>query len=50
MLTLDPALVTGHSVNLTGLSSFKTYHYKVESVDALPVIRLPRSGLYLHYH
>ena len=32
--TLDPALVTGHSVNLTGLSSFKTYHYKVDSVDA----------------
>ena len=32
--TLDSNLVTGHSVNLTGLSSFKTYHYRVKSTDA----------------
>jgi hypothetical protein len=32
--TLDSKLVTGHGVNLTGLSSFKTYHYRVKSSDA----------------
>jgi len=32
--TLDSNLVTGHSVNLTGLGSFKTYHYRVKSTDA----------------
>jgi hypothetical protein len=32
--TLDSNLVTGHSVSLTGLSSFKTYHYRVKSSDA----------------
>jgi len=31
--TLESKLVTGHSVNLTGLSSFKTYHYRVKSSD-----------------
>jgi hypothetical protein len=32
--TLDSNPVTSHSVNLTGLSSFKTYHYRVKSSDA----------------
>lgn len=31
---LDPALATGHSVNLSGLSDNTTYHYMVISVDA----------------
>jgi hypothetical protein len=32
--TLDSNPVTSHGVNLTGLSSFKTYHYRVKSSDA----------------
>ncbi len=31
--TLDPALVTSHSVPITGLSDGTTYHYQVESTD-----------------
>jgi hypothetical protein len=31
---LDPALVTGHSVSLSGLSDNTTYHYMVISVDS----------------
>ncbi|MEW6682470.1 MAG: fibronectin type III domain-containing protein [Nitrospirota bacterium] len=30
---LDPALVTSHSVSLSGLSASTTYHYRVKSVD-----------------
>jgi len=32
--TLDSKLVTSHSVNLTGLDSQSTYHYRVKSTDA----------------
>ena len=32
---LDPALVTSHSINLTGLTASTIYHYKVISHDAL---------------
>jgi hypothetical protein len=32
--TLDTATVTSHSVSLTGLASYKTYHYRVKSSDA----------------
>ncbi len=32
--TLNPALVTGHSVALTGLTANTTYHYRVRSKDA----------------
>ncbi len=32
--TLDTALVTGHSVNLTGLTTGTTYHFRVISKDA----------------
>ena len=32
--TLDSGLVTSHSVNLTDLGSFKTYHCRVKSSDA----------------
>ncbi len=32
---LDPALVTSHNINLTGLSANTTYHYKAVSHDAL---------------
>ena len=32
---LDPALVTSHSINLTGLTASSIYHYKVISHDAL---------------
>ena len=33
--TLDPALVTSHSVTLTGLSAGTTYHFRVISADGL---------------
>jgi glucose/arabinose dehydrogenase len=32
--TLDPTLVTAHSVALTGLASNTTYNYRVRSIDA----------------
>jgi len=32
--TLDTNQVTSHSVNLTGLGSYKTYHYRVKSGNA----------------
>ena len=32
---LDPALVTSHKINLTGLAPSTIYHYKVVSHDAL---------------
>lgn len=31
---LDPAMVTSHSVTVTGLSSSSTYHFRVKSKDA----------------
>src|ERR1035438_10424224 len=31
---LDPAPVTSHTINLTGLAASTTYHYKVVSCDA----------------
>jgi hypothetical protein len=34
LTTLDPALVTGHSEALSGLSSSTLYHYRVHSADA----------------
>ena len=32
--TLDPSLVTSHTVQLSGLSPGTTYHYRVDSTDA----------------
>jgi len=32
--TLDPALLTNHSVGLTGLTGGTTYHFRVKSADA----------------
>jgi arabinogalactan endo-1,4-beta-galactosidase len=32
--TLDTSLVTGHSVNLSGLGTYTTYHYRVKAEDA----------------
>jgi len=32
--TLDPTLTTSHSVQLTGLGAWTTYHYRVKSNDA----------------
>src|SRR5437879_5454962 len=34
MTTLDPALVTSHSVTVPGLTGRTTYHYRVDSRDA----------------
>ncbi|PYS12164.1 MAG: hypothetical protein DMG15_15320 [Acidobacteria bacterium] len=34
MTTLDPALVTSHSVTVAGLTGSTTYHYRVRSKDA----------------
>lgn len=34
LTTLNPALVTSHSVGLSGLSASTTYHYRVISTDA----------------
>ncbi len=34
IIVSDPGLVTGHSLNLTGLSASTTYYFIVESVDA----------------
>jgi hypothetical protein len=33
--TLDPTLVTNHSVNISGLAASTTYHYRVKSKDAV---------------
>ena len=37
LIRSDNTLVTSHSVNLTGLSSGTTYHYRVKSVDAVGI-------------
>jgi phosphodiesterase/alkaline phosphatase D-like protein len=44
--TLDPALVTSHAVNLSGLADNTTYHYRVLSRDAAGNLRVSSDGTF----